>query len=520
MAELNKYASRLISIFEHPDKMHRHERMSVNPIVSEVAVWYEKVRNAMEFREEEMVLRATIERILRRRLIFGGTGKSVAEPLLRELLWARYFTEERISEDVLHEVERAIDFFLAIRERVIEENNLSTQQANEWTYHLLSSHIERILGTNVRREAMVNFMFHVLRKNISVAEDSVEVGDVQTYIAIRRAFAKNDQALLRYHLFIQYFGEVKRERLDDIVANFKEGYETIEAQLSHPTRYKFYSYIKRLTPPFFILYDVLGRSDEAEKLVADEAKLRSDVESTCAQKYKMIVSKVHRGIIRSVVFILLTKTFFALAIEGTYERAVYGSIQWTQVGLNIFIPTILMITSGIFLRAPGNKNTEVIYQYITALLYDDEPQIGRPIVISRAGRKKVSFLHAVFSILWVFSFALSFGLVIYLLRLLEFNIVSQGIFLFFFVLVIFLAYRIRQTAKSYTVREEGNVLTPLADFFFMPFARVGRWITEGVSQVNILLIIVDYVIETPFKALFGFFEQWFLFLSSKREQID
>lgn len=520
MDKLNKYASHLVSIFQSPGEARRREGLPVNPIVSEVAVWYEKVRNAMEFREEEMVLRATIERILRRRLVFGGNGKTVAEPLLRELLWARYFTEKRINEEVVDEVAQAIDVFLAIRAKILERKLLSTKEANEWTYDLLSAHIERMLGTNVKREAMVNFMYHVMRSNISLEGDSSEVCDVQTYIAVRRAFAKNDRALLRYHLFLQYFGQVTPESVEKIVEKFKGGYKEIEAQLSYPARYSFYSYVKKLAPPFFILYDVLLGTKDIERVVSEDGVLEGRVDEVCAEKYRLIVGKVHRGIIRSIIFILMTKTFFAVVVEGSYERAVYGSIQWLQVGLNIAIPTVLMASMAIFLRAPGKKNTELIYQYINELLYESDPQIGRPIVISKHGRKKFSPLYAVFTFLWLASFVVSFGLVIYILQLLHFNIVSNGVFLFFFVLVIFLAYRIRQTAREYTVRDEGGVFTPIVDFFFMPFARVGRWITDGVSQVNILLIVVDYLIETPFKALFAFFEQWFFFISSKREQMD
>src|SRR5215207_6144137 len=60
-------------------------KISVNPIVSKFASWYERLRNAMEFREDEVILRATIERILKRRLLLGGNAKTAAEPLVREL---------------------------------------------------------------------------------------------------------------------------------------------------------------------------------------------------------------------------------------------------------------------------------------------------------------------------------------------------------------------------------------------------------------------------------------------------
>ena len=59
----------------HVEKAENNERkMSVNPVVSKFATWYEKVRNAMEYREDEVILRAAIERILKRRLLLGGNA--------------------------------------------------------------------------------------------------------------------------------------------------------------------------------------------------------------------------------------------------------------------------------------------------------------------------------------------------------------------------------------------------------------------------------------------------------------
>jgi hypothetical protein len=50
--------------------------------------------------------------------------------------------------------------------------------------------------------------------------------------------------------------------------------------------------------------------------------------------------------------------------------------------------------------------------------------------------------------------------------------------------------------------------------------RVGRRFTEGISQINFILMIIDFIIEAPFKGLVGFFEQWFSFLATKREELE
>ena len=65
-----------------------------------------------------------------------------------------------------------------------------------------------------------------------------------------------------------------------------------------------------------------------------------------------------------------------------------------------------------------------------------------------------------------------------------------------------------------------DVGSVLVDFFFMPFIQIGKRLTLAISQINIILFIFDFIIETPFKGIFAFFEQWFLFLRTQREKLD
>jgi hypothetical protein len=102
---------------------------------------------------------------------------------------------------------------------------------------------------------------------------------------------------------------------------------------------------------------------------------------------------------------------------------------------------------------------------------------------------------------------------------LNFNYVSQIFFIFFFAIVCFLSYRINQAASLYTVKDKPKLYTPFVDFFFMPVARVGRYLAEGVRSINIFIFLLDMLIEMPFKGLVSFFEKWFYFLHSKREDL-
>lgn len=233
-----------------------------------------------------------------------------------------------------------------------------------------------------------------------------------------------------------------------------------------------------------------------------------------------LIAKVKRAVVRSFIFILFTKVFFALAVEGTFENIFYGSIQWLSLSVNTAIPPLLMAGVGFILPTPGKENSEQILAGIKTILFESTPHLGEPFKLQKALEKKDPGLYTVFTILWMLTYLLSFGALILLLSWLGFTLVSQIIFLFFIAVVSFLSYRIGLLSRTYVVGERQGWLTPLVDFFFMPIVRVGRDLTEGISQINVILFIFDFIIETPFKGMFGFLEQWFLFIHAKRENLE
>lgn len=516
---LSRLAQVLIKVFEKTDTPVLDKKIVVNPVISKVATWYEKFRNAVDYREEEVILRAAIERILKRRLLFGGSGKTIAEPLVRELVWAKYFPDESLSESIIEKIEKDVNLYLKLRELILTRREMEEKIINEWIYHLMSSAIENILHKHTRKDAMNNFIFHIMRENITITDDEEQTTDAQIFIAVRRSFAKDDLAFLRYHLFMQVFEPLKEENLQKVADSFLDGYKEIIRQLNYSRKDKIYNYIRRRTATFFILEDLLRSfKSEFRLLYKNEGEFKSAVFAACDRRYKSISSKVKTAIIRSVIFILLTKAFFAFGVEGTFESAVFGHVVWNSILINLFIPPLLMIIVGLFIKTPDKNNSQRIFSYIKLVLTKEHPEMGNPLIVKKARDKRE--INSIFTILWFATFILAFGGIIFILTKLHFNIISQGVFIFFLALVSFFSYRISQSANIYTVEGKQNILSSVSDFLFLPFIRVGRKLAEGISQINLFLFLLDFAIETPFKGLFAFFEQWFFFLQAKREELE
>lgn len=496
------------------------KKISVNPIVTKFASWYEKLRNAMEFREDEVVLRATIERILKRRLLLGGNGKTTAEILIKELLWARYLPENEIAESIVHKVERTIDLYLALRLQVIQRHRMSDVLVNEWIYDLMSSDIQYILNPKEEKEVMANFMFQVLKDDVDILDDTEQTKHAQVFMGIRKAYARDDLAFLRYHMFNQFFGKLSHATLENTAEQFKKGLEEIEKQLTYPLKDRIYTYVKRRTAAFFILEDVLRtKGTTLETTLRDDEALKEAVFAACDVRYQSIASKVKRAVIRSVIFIFMTKLGFAFFVEGTYEIWRYGEIQWASIIVNTTVPPLLMIVVSLFIRTPGLDNSKQILAYIKTLLFEENPRLGSKLTVANESNKKAAS-HKVFNTLWFLGFLLSFGGIVFILSNLGFNIVSQFIFIFFLAIVSFLSYRISLIANTFKVGEKQGLTTLVVDFLFMPIIRVGRKLTQSIAQVNIFLMFFDFFIEAPFKYIFAFFDQWFHFLHAKTEELE
>ncbi|OGE36397.1 hypothetical protein A3B45_02015 [Candidatus Daviesbacteria bacterium RIFCSPLOWO2_01_FULL_39_12] len=519
---LSAVSQTLISAYDKDTFQDEEKTISVNPVAADLATWYEKFRTAMDYRDDEVILRSTIERILKRRLLFGGDGGTIAPPLIRELIWARYFPDSTVAESIVSKVSDTINLYLTFEKLLSQKTKLNKIVINEWIIHLLSAEIEHILRPNVEEDIMSNFIFKLFKDKIDIADDTKEIKDIQAFIAVRRAYANDDLALLRFHLFKQYFGSLAWENIEKISGHFPQAFSTINNHLKYPLKDRFYNFIKDQTVPFIILDDVLRKNQGKNfALTTDSDEFDMMILRSCDARYNSVRGKVRRAILRSVIFIFFTKAIFALFVEGAFEKFLYGRILWSSITINTFMPPILMMIVGLFIQTPSRENSYRIRDKIHEVLFSDEPNLSKPLVLRKKPKKTDPLLGGLFMLFWLVTFILSFGAIIVILSKLKINPLSQAVFVFFLAIVSFISYRINRTAHMYILKDKKESFRSLAfDFFFMPFIQVGRRLTAAVAQINIILFIFDFIIETPFKGIVAFLEQWFLFLRTQREKLD
>ena len=171
---------------------------------------------------------------------------------------------------------------------------------------------------------------------------------------------------------------------------------------------------------------------------------------------------------------------------------------------------------------PGDDNTKRIFQLIKGIIADN-PALSQTlgsIVIAKKYKQKGFAFTAVFSLIYLFTYLFSFGSIIYILTLLKFNPVSQGIFIFFITLVTFFAYRVISITQEYLAVDREGPFTGISDFFFLPIIHVGHWLSgEILSKFNFLIFFFDFIIEMPFKAIVEVIDEWMRFVKIKKDEI-
>ena len=86
-------------------------KIKVSEFISKMAFYYEKLRNTVDYKEEYLLRKNAILRILRRLIVIEGAinlqeykSEDISKNLLTELIRAGYLPNNKISEDKIEEI--------------------------------------------------------------------------------------------------------------------------------------------------------------------------------------------------------------------------------------------------------------------------------------------------------------------------------------------------------------------------------------------------------------------------------
>jgi hypothetical protein len=527
-------------------------KIQVSELISKMAFYYEKIRNSVDYREEYLLRKGAIVRILKRQLVIEGTltGQKeedpfkLAENLLIELIRAGYLSNGTLPETKISDLAAILNRYLVLKKRAINKIVNSGEFLNKglkhfadegtarslvttWLIGMAASEIEENISYSQATAAFVTEMFNVLRRTISLPADLPYEEDlpIQIYLSIYRNFLKlNDPDVLSYVLFRYYYpdwSEADEALINRIADHLSDLRLATDAQLKHPLQPQLSAIAFRYNVYFMMLKDVLeeGPEDVYNDIINDPKSFARKIKAVCEKRYTAAKAKLWRSAVRSIIYIFLTKSIFVMLLEIPAIKFFGEELNYFSLALNVSFPAILLFCAVALTRLPAETNTDQIVKGIEEVMFEEKAR-KQPIVLRRP-IKRGTVINVIFTVIYVATFFLSFGLVVWFLDKVHFSWVSIIIFLFFLAFAGFFAIRIKRGVKSLVVVEpRENIFTFLWSFLYIPVISTGKWLSGRFASINIFVFILDFIIEAPFKVFVAVAEEWTKYIKERREKIS
>ncbi len=492
--------------------------------LNSAAFIYEKIRVAMEYQEEHLIFKNAISRILRRRYIIMPSIKAemLTGDLMRELAWANYVNPEKLKKETWSNVEAIIDRYLAIlnnlRYGLYTKLDLQ-KKIIDW----MACEIEDYIKPKNENDLFINFTALILSKNLIANSSKINETDNSLLIKVTvfNLIYKPDLPLLEYYILNKVYPKFKKYDLVEAKKfglSFEPYYNQINKYINHPLRANYLRYIKRFIPPFIVLRSTLNSGNFISETVLENP---SAIESEADEMYRFLINgartKVFRGTLRALTFIFLTKIMLAFILEVPFDKHFAGGINYLSLTINILTPPVLMFIAGTFIKSPPKKNARLVSETINKILVQNSIGDQKFALIPKRNNKSYALFNSFYSL---FNLGV-LATVIWLLVKLDFNIVSIFLFFFFVSIVSFFSFRIRNIALELAMkRSSDDAITTTMEFVFLPFIKIGKFISSKFAAFNPTMMIVDFLIEAPLKTIIRIVNYWRSFIASKKEEME
>ena len=530
---MNNLSSEIIPLLSYYDDLLRKTsfrdsgpKFKVGEALSSVASFYERLRYAVDYKKEHLLRRNAIERILKRNLWEKGEGdvNLLAEALLKELTWAKYIKNNFYLLAKINELSYIISKYLVLsRNFAIEFGDKREIKWKDWAIGVASCEIEESLDPEVSSvdvlsmavESWFEKKFNWVDRGLTADEK-----DDQLAIAIHRSLIRGDESKNAYYVVRRLYKNWNRVGIEEVEKNKEEIYKIclrIRKSLANPIQSRLYRFVQKEVSAFQILKSLIDENPEsAKEIFRDPEKLILKISEVCEERYGEISSRVNRGIIRSVIYIFVTKIVFAIAIEIPYELYFLKHLSYLPIVSSIAIPLLFVFLVTATIRKPGEENTKRIIDLIQDFVY----QGGRKnrTDFSLVGKKK-GLTYNIFTTVYLILFVLIFSFISYALAKIGYDIVGIGIFFIFLSLILLFGYRVKFSASELNVIPKKETLA--SNFFTnltLPFLDLGVWLSDKFASLNFFILFFDFLIEAPLKNIMGILDEWGNYLRERREE--
>lgn len=475
---------------------------------------YEQLRNAAEYTEEHLLLQRAIRRFFNRNFSFFTKRNvgNVGEELIVELTLAGYLRNGEFSSETAAKIRQLAEEYLHVYHQ-LREAHIPREDASDWVLAILSVETEGILNTHSHFTALAyaayqHYMQLFPKDMFTDTPEQSEQYEISLYIAVHQTLLKSDIAVVRHDLMRMY--HQTPHNLQAFIQFNRSVNELYLSKLTHHLKRA----VSKHGAPMRILKSVIDERSDVDELLNDRERFLDAFDRQTNKEYKQVHRRLNKGIIKSIIFIFITKVVIGIGIEVPYDLVVVGSIAFLPLCINLLFPPLYMASLKLGLKVPSQANARALREYIDKALYTNEPPITPR--LSDSLRTASTFSKLLYSVL----FFIPLVITLYILHLFEFNPVQAVIFFAFLSTASFLGFRLSSMVRELEIMtHQANFLSTLRDFFYLPFILVGQWLSGKYAKINAVGYFLDIAIELPLKTVLRLLRQWTRFLNEKHEEI-
>ncbi len=506
-------------------------KINVDTASSRVATFYEKIRQVVDWKEEHLMRRIAMERVLKRRLFLKHQVTDTAESLLIELVRGGHFPNNFISRARVQPVQEFLDrYHHRLRHLPTPPVGHTKSATYDLVFKIAACELEELLNPQdyAHAAALVDFMEKTMHDKIVIgpaARDKYPLKktdrEVMLFISVQQALLRLDYPTIAYNILKRYSPEwfsSKTEIQATVTDNIYTILKNIDTRFYHPLAHKFFAACQNYSPPFLILNDALRSGNK--KIYQNASSLKS-VMTVCRQAYdqrlKLLQARLRRSAIYTTISVFATHIVLLYILEIPLAQLLTSRLHLLAAAVDIFVPTILMGVLVAGIRLPAADNFDLIFTELQKILYKNNELGFCEIEIYR---QKSWLWRAIMRFWYGLNFIVCFGLLIALLYWLNFPITSYFVFIIFTSLIFFTGSVLRQNSQELNMcpRKEGLIaliFQPLT----LPIVYLGRWLSGKWQKYNLAGIFFSVLLDSPFAVFINFIEQWRHFVREKQEEI-
>ncbi len=538
--DLNPEISKLLTSFQRICEERSHTggvTIHVDEIASQIAKTYEKIRKIIDWKEENLLRRSAIERIIKRGLVGKISNISFlknldlnvfSEEMIMELIRGGHLENDSIPKEKIKNVKKIIEKYLFIAENTDISTSDIKKKINfyDWLMAIAACEIEDILCPPLEEQNLIETMTNLVNQRIKILPSSTltpEEQKIQTYIATYRTLYDLDDSIISYNLIkIKYneWSNPNKENLEYFVKNIFKIQEDLNTKLKHPLRKRFFNICEKYDTIFTILEDILKKYKDSpqdlNEVFNDKNKLTELVTEFYNIRYKSLKKRLLKLAIFSTLSVFVANWFTYFLVEIPLARIFYEKFNVLAAIIDFLVPSLAMFIIVSLIKPPGKDNLKELLSVIHKYVYFNN---DKDIYEIKVKKKKGIITRFIILILYIIGFFISFGTIAWAYYKATLPITSVIFDTFTTAINVFAALVIRNKAREITIEDKTTFGEFILDLFSLPLAEIGSWIANKWKEYNLVSIFLNVAVEIPIVSFISFVESWRNFVKDKKADI-